>query len=64
MTVKRTPVSRKALWVWGRLRDFEERLVSKSPEHVMETLTEQMKEDVRTRAPKLAAWLDKIGGEP
>jgi hypothetical protein len=35
---KITPVSADALWLWGRLRDFErDGLLAKSPQSVLET---------------------------
>jgi transcriptional regulator with XRE-family HTH domain len=57
-----TPVSHEALWLWGRLGDFERQLLNKLPADVMETLTDEMRDDVHRRAPLVAAWLRRIGG--
>jgi hypothetical protein len=55
------PVSADALWLWGRLRNFERDLLRKNPSEVMETLTDKMKDDVHTLAPQVASWLRRIG---
>ena len=55
-------VTDEALWLWGRLMDFErDGLLEKKPIDVMETLTALMKDDVHRLAPKVAAWLKQIG---
>lgn len=61
---KQNPVSTDALWLWGRLRDFNEKMLAKDPADVMATLTDQMKNDVHTLAPRVAAWLRRIGAIP
>jgi hypothetical protein len=54
-----------ALWLWGRLRDFKEYgLLDKEPADVTETMTAHMKDEVHALAPKVAAWLKRIGGKP
>lgn len=59
---EREPVSSEALWLWGRLRDFErDGLLERDPMDVMSTMTDSMKDDVHTLAPKVAAWLKRIG---
>lgn len=58
---KRNPVSDDALWLWGRLRDFENRLLSLDPKSVMKTMTDEMLNDVHASAPRVAAWLKRIG---
>ena len=59
---KINPVSAEALWLWGRLRDFErDGYLNKDPQEVMATMTAEMKNDVHTLAPKVSAWLRKIG---
>ncbi|MBR0941018.1 hypothetical protein [Bradyrhizobium liaoningense] len=55
------PVASEALWLWGRLRDFERDLLGKAPSDVLETLTPEMKDDVHALAPRVAAWLKRIG---
>lgn len=47
-----------ALWLWGRLRDFErDRLSARSISEVIDCMTETMQADVRRIAPLLADWL-------
>ncbi len=58
---KRNPVGAEALWLWGRLRDFRRDLLSKEPKRVLETMTNEMLDDVHTLAPKVATWLRRIG---
>lgn len=58
----RRVVSKDALWLWGRLRDFgSEEWLAKSPGEVMSTMTSEMKDDVHRLAPRFAAWLKQIG---
>ena len=60
-TVRRI-VSSDALWLWGRLLDFErDGLLDKSVADVIETMTDPMKDDVHRLAPKVSAWLKQIG---
>ena len=58
---KQKPVSREALLLWGRLRDFQANLLDKDPADVLLTMTDEMKDDVHTQAPRVAAWLRRIG---
>jgi hypothetical protein len=59
-----TPVSDKALWLWGRLRDFARMgLLATTPAEVMTTMTPTMTDDVRAEAPRVIAWLSRIGEE-
>lgn len=56
------PVSKDALWLWGRLRDFErDGLLNQLPEDVLLTMTPQMLDDVHRLAPTVSAWLKRIG---
>jgi hypothetical protein len=60
---KPNPVSAEALWLWGRLRDFErDGLLAREPADVLVTMTAQMLDDVHSLAPRVAAWLKRIGG--
>jgi hypothetical protein len=60
---KPKPVAPEALWLWGRLRDFErDGLLDTDPAEVLATMTAEMLDDVRSLAPQVAAWLDRIGG--
>lgn len=59
---KQKPVSSEALWLWGRLRDFErDGLLNRDPADVMSTMTDGMRDDVHTLAPRVSAWLRRIG---
>lgn len=59
---KITPVSKEALWLWGRLLDFERlNLLAQSPAEVLESMTPQMLDDVHSLAPRVTAWLQQIG---
>jgi hypothetical protein len=58
------PVSAEALWLWGRLRDFERMgLLATTPTEVMVTMTPTMTDDVRAGTPRVIAWLSRIGEE-
>ncbi len=58
---KPKPVSDEALWLWGRLRDFErDGLLGANPSAVIATMTNEMAEDVRELAPRVAGWLNSI----
>jgi hypothetical protein len=58
------PVSAEALWLWGRLRDFERMgLLATTPTEVMATMTPTMTDDVRAETPRVIAWLSRIGEE-
>jgi len=62
---ERMVVSKDALWLWGRLRDFGgDEWLAKSPTDVMSTMTPEMKDDVHQLAPRFAAWLKRIGEMP
>jgi hypothetical protein len=59
---RKQTVAADALWLWGRLLDFErDGLLDKSPNEVLKTMTDPMKDDVHRLAPKVAAWLKRIG---
>jgi len=59
---KPNPVSQDALWLWGRLRDFErDGLLAKPLAEILVTMTPSMLDDVHTLAPRVAAWLRQIG---
>jgi len=61
-TPTRDPVSIEALWLWGRLRDFQrDGLLNKTPQEIMTTMTPTMRDEVHTLAPRVAAWLKRIG---
>lgn len=64
---KITPVPKvtsEALWLWGRLRDFErDGFLAQSQSDILTTMTESMLNDVRRLAPLVAAWLAGIEEE-
>jgi hypothetical protein len=50
------------LWLWGRLRDLAESdVLKKDPVEVMQTLTDQMKDDVH-RYPQWSARWQRLFG--
>lgn len=50
-----------ALWLWGRLRDFERDCVlEKSPEILIAEMTEAMRADVKRLAPKVRDFLNDM----
>jgi hypothetical protein len=59
---KPNPVSKEALSLWGQLLDFErDGLLDKTPQEIMATMTPKMRDDVHAVAPRVAAWLKRIG---
>lgn len=58
---KRQPMSPNALWLWGRLRDFErEGILDAHPDDLLAEMTEAMQADVRRLASAVADWLGGI----
>ena len=58
---KPNPVSDDALWLWGRLRDFDSKILRRGPANVLSTMTPEMLNDVHTLAPRVAEWLKRVG---
>lgn len=59
---EQVPVSNEALWLWGRLRDFEQDgLLKKDPADVLLTMTDKMLDETHRLAPRVASWLQRIG---
>lgn len=54
------PVDRAALWLWGRLHDFERDYLDRDPNDLLRTMTPEMLDDVRRAAPLVAAWLQRM----
>jgi len=56
-------VSIEALWLWGRLRDFQrDGLLNKTPLEIMATMTPAMRDEVQyARATRGRRGLKKIG---
>jgi len=54
----------EALWLWGRLREFEERgLFDADPAYLHEQMTEAMREDMRRRLPVVLHFLGRYASE-
>lgn len=57
----RDKVDSRALWLWGRLQDFErDGLLEVAPDQLIESMLGHMKETTRRLAPLVAAWLGRI----
>ena len=57
---KQEPVEDDALWLWGRLLDFERRgLLTRSFDEVCRTMVPHMRETVRELAPQISKWLGR-----
>lgn len=53
---------RRALWLWGRLLDFErEGLLNADPDELIGSMLEHMQSTTIEMAPRVAAWLGRIG---
>ena len=52
----------KALWLWGCLLDFErDGLLDEDPNELIGTMLEHMKTTTVEMAPRVVAWLERIG---
>ncbi len=57
----RQPVDDKALWLWGRLLDFQRQgLLATDPADICDTMLDHMRDTVRELAPVVAAWLERL----
>lgn len=55
---KQEPMDPKALWLWGRLRDFENMgILSEDPHDVLAEMTDAMRADVQRLLPSVSRWL-------
>ncbi len=51
----------KALWVWGRLKDFErEGILSSDPAHLLSEMTDPMRADVRRLLPLVRGFIEDM----
>lgn len=51
----------KALWLWGRLCDFDrDGVLAADPAFLLSEMTDPMRADVKTLAPKVRDFLDKL----
>ena len=56
--------SDSALWLWGRLQEFERNgLLDENPHDLLAVMFEHMQKTTRELAPRVAAWLRRIGDE-
>jgi hypothetical protein len=56
-----TPVDDRALWLWGRLKDFERLgVLDAEPDDLLATMLDHIGETVCELAPVVAAWLERI----
>jgi hypothetical protein len=54
-------VDDRALWLWGRLKDFErEELLAADPNDLIATMLPHMQETTREYAPRVVEWLQRI----
>jgi hypothetical protein len=58
------PIDKQAIWLWGRLRDFErDGLLARNPNSVLGEMLPEMAEDVLRLAPLVCQWLGRIESE-
>jgi hypothetical protein len=51
----------KALWLWGRLKDFErDGILSRDPQTLLAEMTEPMRADVRRLLPDVSGFLSRM----
>ena len=50
-------INEDALWLWGRLRDFEKNLLHQDLNHLLEAMTPVMRRDAERILPQLKHWL-------
>jgi hypothetical protein len=51
----------KALWIWGRLKDFErDGILSADPERLLSEMTEPMRADVRRLLPLVRGFIEDL----
>ncbi|MGP9819228.1 hypothetical protein ACTZWW_04365 [Salinarimonas sp. NSM] len=58
------PMNPKALWLWGRLKDFErEGVLDHAALFLLNEMTAPMREDVRRLAPRVREFLQEVEAE-
>lgn len=51
----------KALWLWGRLKDFErDGIIKADPKHLLSEMTEPMRDDVRRLLPLVREFFEEL----
>jgi hypothetical protein len=59
---KQSTCDRRALWLWGRMLDFDrEGLLDVDPNELISSMLEHMQSTTMEMAPRVAAWLGRIG---
>lgn len=54
-------MNKKALWLWGRLKDFErDGVLDMNPEFLLSEMTEPMREDVRRLVPLVREFMEEL----
>jgi hypothetical protein len=53
--------SKKAVWLWNKLHEFDREYLSVDPDELLSTMEADMLDDVHRLAPRVAAWLKRIG---
>lgn len=54
-------VDAKALWLWGRLKDFErDGLLQRDPRKIFAGMTDSMRDDILRLLPDVIRWLEDI----
>ena len=55
------PMDSDALWLWGRIRDFERgTILTRDPKKLLAAMTDSMRDDVARIFPRLLTWLQRI----
>jgi hypothetical protein len=50
-----------ALWLWGRLRDFESyKLLNREPREIFTAMTDSMRDDCSRIVPQVVVWLNEM----
>lgn len=58
---KQEPMNPNALWLWGRLRDFERNgILQTDQQALLAEMTDAMRADVERLAPLVASWMEGI----
>jgi hypothetical protein len=55
---KQEPMDPDALWLWGRLRDFENKgILDRNHDEIIGAMTDAMRDDVARLSDRVADWL-------
>lgn len=57
---KPKPMNESALWLWGRLRDFEAKVLREDPDFLIGEMSDGMRDDVLRIAPLVTSWLQRL----